>query len=228
MLKLVTHNIYEGGELPPFPSNVFYEFWLAEGGVYLRAKRTGLEVLMAVSRCEVRGLSDLQPFVKLEYPPIPQELVAQTLELSRQAKNERNRPVEKLFHLSFDERAWRWRLEVPEQVQTAGSVKPVDSGAGSSYERAVLELHSHHSMSAFFSPTDDMDEARSFRLFAVIGRIFQRAEIRVRVGVFGYFWQIDPELVLEMPAGLHDSSKLEDEETRYDFFKEVYYDSTRA
>jgi PRTRC genetic system protein A len=220
MLKLVTHNIYIGGELPPFPSNIFYEFWLASGGVYLRAKRTGLEVLMSVARCEVRGLPHLQPFVKLDYPPVPRELIARTLELSRQAKNERNRPVEKLFHLSFDERAGCWLLEVPLQVQTAGSVKPVDSGAGSSYERAILELHSHHAMSAFFSATDDLDEARSFRLFAVIGRIFQRAEIRVRVGVFGYFWQIDPNLVLEMPEGLYDSSKLEDEETGYDFFKE--------
>jgi PRTRC genetic system protein A len=228
MFKLVTHNIYEGGELPPFPSSVFYEFWLAGGGVYLRAKRTGLEVLMAVSRCEVRGLSDLQPFVKLDYPPIPRDLIARTLEISRQAKNEGNMPLEKLFHLSFDESAGRWRLEVPVQAQTAGSVKSVDSGAGSSYERAIFELHSHHSMPAFFSATDDMDEARSFRLFAVIGRIFQRAEIRVRVGLFGYFWQIDPKLVLEMPEGLHDCSEIEAEVAGYDYFKEDCDDFDRA
>ncbi len=231
MLKLVAHNIYEGGDLPPFPTNIFYEFWLAGDGVYLRAKRAGLEVLLAVAYCEVRGLSDLQPFVRLDYPRIPRELVARSLELARQAKNEWNRPLEKLFHFSFDEKAGRWRPEVPAQIQTAGSVIPVVSDAGSSYERAILELHSHHSMAAFFSTVDDEDESRSFRLFAVIGRIFQKAEIRIRVGVFGYFWEIDPELVLEMPEGLHGCSEIEAEagETGNDYFKEVYDDfDTRA
>lgn len=224
MTNLVSHYIYMGGELPPFPSNIFYEFWLAGGGVYLRAKRTGLEVLMPIADCEVRGLPDLHPFVRLDYPSIPRELLARALEIARQAKNEWNRPIEKLFHLSFDERAGHWRLEVPAQIQTAGSVIPVVSETGSSYERAILELHSHNVMAAFFSAVDDEDEARSFRLFGVIGRIFQKPEIRLRVGVFGYFWEINPDLVLEMPQELHDCFRLEAEIeiTENDYFREDY------
>ncbi len=217
MFKLVTHNIYEGGILPPVSSNVFYEFWLAGNGVYFRAKRTGLEVLMPIARCQVRGLSDLQPYLKLDYPPVPGELVSQILELSRQAKDEQGQSLEKLFHLSFDEDTGRWRLEVPSQVQTAHSVRPLESGPGSSYERAFLELHSHAALPAFFSTTDDRDEARSFRLFAVIGHIFQRCEIRVRVGVFGYFWQLKPRLVLEIPGCWQDCSNSEAEIAGYDY-----------
>lgn len=200
MLKLATYNVYEGGALPPFPSSLFYEYWLAGDGVYLRAKRTGLEILMPLSPCEIRGLPSLQPFVRLDYPTVPLELYNRILDLSRQAKDNTGQSLEKLFHLSFNEAAWQWQLDVPHQWQTVGSVKPVDSGAGSSYESAFIELHSHHAMAAFFSATDDRDEARSFRLFAVIGRIFKKVEIQVRVGVFGYFWQVDPASIFEMPA----------------------------
>jgi hypothetical protein len=214
MLKLSTYNIYQGGELPPFAPNRLYEYWLAGAGVYLRAKRTGLEVVMPIAWCEVRGLASLAPYLKLDYPPVPLTMVNQMLEFSRRAKDAQGQPLEQLFHLSlslslslsYDARigAGGWRLEIPPQQRTAHSVKPLASGAGSSYERAILELHSHHVLSAYFSTADDRDEARSFRLFAVIGHIFDKPEIRLRVGVFGYFWQIPARFVFEIPEWLHD------------------------
>ncbi|MCA9947692.1 MAG: Mov34/MPN/PAD-1 family protein, partial [Anaerolineales bacterium] len=51
----------------------------------------------------------------------------------------------------------------------------------------LCDLHSHGHMSAFFSQTDDADE-QSARLFAVIGKLDTEPEIRLRVGVYGY-WQ---------------------------------------
>lgn len=204
MSKLVTHNIFEGEDMPPIPPTVLYEYWLAGNGLYLRAKRTGLEVLMPLTQYEVRGLPNLDPYLKLAYPPVPEELVVQTVELSRKARDIKGQPLEKLFHFSYNEDLSNWQLEVPAQVQTGSSVKSLESGTGSSYERAVLELHSHHSMRAFFSTTDNRDEARAFRLFGVIGRIFEHCEIRLRIGVFGHFWEVAANTVLELPQGLCD------------------------
>jgi hypothetical protein len=62
-------------------------------------------------------------------------------------------------------------------------------------------------MAAYFSHTDDADERSAFRLLAVLGRIGeeQEAEIRVRVGMYGHFWEIPSDLVLERPLDLFDA-----------------------
>ncbi|HEX2909886.1 MAG TPA: Mov34/MPN/PAD-1 family protein [Chloroflexia bacterium] len=204
MSKLVTYNIFEGGNMPPIGPTVLYEYWLAGNGLYLRAKRIGMEVLMPLAQYQVRGLPDLDPYLRMDYPPVPQELTLQMIELSRKARDAQNLPLEKLFHFSYSDAASSWQLEIPAQIQTNSSVKPVQSGTGSSYERAILEIHSHHTMRAFFSMTDNRDEARSFRLFGVIGRIFEQGEIRLRVGVFGHFWEVAASTVLELPQGVQD------------------------
>lgn len=215
MVQLATHNIYAGGPLPPVSLSVLYEYWLAGNGLYLRARRLGLEVLMPLCSYPVRGLADLQPYLWLDYEPVSQELVARMLGLSRQARDIWGQPVEKLFHLSYAEgEPGGWQLAIPPQAATGGSVKPLLDGSGSSYERAIFEVHSHHSMRAFFSPTDDRDEARSFRLFGVMGRIFDRPEIRVRVGVFGHFWEVEAAAVLELPEELHDTADSNEEARR--------------
>ena len=112
-----------------------------------------------------------------------------------------------LFHLLYDSRAGGWQLVVPEQVQTVTSVKPVDDGYGSSYARAVIEVHSHNRMGAFFSEWDDRDE-QGFRLYGVVGDLRQegnRPSLRLRVGVYGNFYEIPAAWAFEMPDNLTDA-----------------------
>jgi PRTRC genetic system protein A len=180
-----------------------YEYWLAGNGLHLRAKREGISVLMPLAKYHVRGLDNLTPYLKLDYPPVPLEITNQILELSRQVKDAKGNPIEKLFYLSYSKNQNSWQLCVPAQIQTRDSITSLESGANSSYVQAFLELHSHHEMNAYFSKVDDTDEKRSFRLFAVLGNIFERPEIRVRVGVFGHFWQITATGLLELGDELH-------------------------
>jgi len=58
----------------------------------------------------------------------------------------------------------------------------------------ILDLHSHCEMGAFFSATDNRDE-QGFRLYAVLGRIFTRPEMALRVGVYGDFWTVPVGMV---------------------------------
>jgi PRTRC genetic system protein A len=50
-----------------------------------------------------------------------------------------------------------------------------------------MDIHSHGSMKAFFSFTDDRDE-QGLRLYMVVGRLDTLLpEVELRLGVYGYF-----------------------------------------
>ncbi len=72
------------------------------------------------------------------------------------------------------------------------------SECGVSYERlphTVLDIHSHSLMTAFFSGTDNRDE-QGLRLYMVIGEMGTLfPEVRLRVGVYGYFAPLKLEKV---------------------------------
>ncbi len=77
-----------------------------------------------------------------------------------------------------------------------------ESGPGSSYAGALIEVHSHHGMPAFWSGTDDADE-QGFRLYAVLGDIFRRPTLRVRVGIYGQFYELPAGTIFGLPAGVN-------------------------
>lgn len=194
MMPLVNHTLLTS-ELGP-PAAQMYEYVYGAGGVYVRARRDGLEAIVPVAVCELRGLEPVRPLVDLAYPRVPRQLVEAIVGTSITAA-----PDEALFYLWFDGDAGRWHLEFPAQYATTTSVRPTDSGGGAVYARALVEVHSHHGMEARFSGTDDADET-GFRLFAVVGSLFSRPQIRLRVGVYGYFWEIPAETVFELPDTL--------------------------
>lgn len=53
----------------------------------------------------------------------------------------------------------------------------------------LLDLHSHHAMRAYFSAIDDADDT-GLSVSAVIGNIYARPEIVVRVNVYGHRWPV--------------------------------------
>ncbi len=81
-------------------------------------------------------------------------------------------------------------------MSTSGSVQPDDKF--DQYSRnALLEIHSHGTMPAFFSVTDDKEE-NGLRIYAVIGNLDQRpATISVRVSVYGHRALIPYQYVFE-------------------------------
>lgn len=61
----------------------------------------------------------------------------------------------------------------------------------------VLQLHSHNSMDAYFSKTDNNDE-KSFLIYGVVGRLNQELpELKIRAGVNGYFYDLPAEYIFE-------------------------------
>ncbi len=200
-MKLFSHLLLKQASLPPMPAPLVYV--IAGNGVHLWAKRHGLEVLIPVTSCSIRDLYPAEPFVRLDGPRIPARVVTEIFSLARAACCDHLREI--LFYLLLKQ-ATGWQLVVPEQEQAMTRVTPGASVLTTDlYQRTLTEIHSHHQMPAFFSQTDDADE-QGFRLYGTLGRIFEERgpQIRMRVGVYGHFYEIPACLVMELPETIED------------------------
>lgn len=187
-----------------------YRYLVAGNGVFLQARREDLEVSIPLGDgCDVRGLVDASGEVTLRAPRVPARLVRRCFDRARATCVEAGTPREILFYLRFDPDAAAWELTEPEQVAMHSSVRPVDP-SDASCSAALIELHSHHEMRAFWSSTDNRDE-QGFKLYAVMGEIFTTPTLRVRVGVYGYFYELLASEVFEMPEGISEVIPEEEE-----------------
>ena len=169
------------------------EYWIANNGVFARAQRPGLTVLMPVSMHEqpIKGLVELQPFVQLN-PLVPKDLLWRLWAIAYH-----DCPKEVLFHLILENE--QWQLITPDQLQSQTSCRPYDTDAESSTHQALIEIHSHGNLPAYFSPTDDTDECGGFRIYGVLGKVREvQFEILLRVGLFGHGWTIPVQQVFDV------------------------------
>ena len=196
MFKLVQHLVVQDdGTLPLIPE-CLYAYIMAGNGVFLYANRDDLEVLIPVSRATIAGLPPLEPFVHM--PRVPAILMQDILHESKEIL-----PNEILFWFNFDHDRQDWNVVAPRQICRPSSVFPVDRNDQLGI-KALIDLHSHALMEPFFSHTDNKDE-QGFRIFAVIGKVNERAEIRVRVGVYGNYWIIPASMVFELSEEIRDA-----------------------
>jgi hypothetical protein len=204
-----------GEDPPPVDESKAVSYLVGSNGTLARSRRPGLEVGLpvGVNYQPIKGLAPLLPYVKWELPRVPLQLVELMLSVSRTLSTPQ--PTEVLFHLCHGTPPTGdgiisdgdWNLEAPAQRATAESVEPEETGAGTSTERALIEVHSHHSMEAKFSEGDDADELGWFRIYGVLGNIFEKPEIRVRIALFGHVCEWPAADFFELPDELSDCLK---------------------
>jgi len=163
---------------------VFFDYILASNGLFVRARNPLLAATVLVAPAEIRGLAPLDGRMELTHGKVPKALY--DLAISVVAADPRR---EHYLAVTWD---GGYHLRAPAQDGTPGGV---------SYERlpaTVLDIHSHGSMSAFFSGTDNRDE-QGLRLYLVIGRLDTLLpEVEMRVGVYGYFAPVSTKDVFDM------------------------------
>lgn len=160
--------------LPPITASAL-EYWLSRNGVFIRAQRQGLKACFPIANCRIASLAVIEPYFQMEYPRVPLEITKLMWLLSESAGEN-----EILFHLSFE--TGGWHLEIPAQIATPTSVTPLISSVNSSYETALIEVHSHANMSSEFSEADNREET-GFRIFAILGKLRSQPEINTRSDV---------------------------------------------
>jgi PRTRC genetic system protein A len=166
-----------------------YQYVMAGNGILLRAENRFVSAIAPVAHCQIRGLPPLERQIELKVPRLPEQMLTAIVNNSGRMRASNGLLQETLYHVHHTGR-------------TACVVKPRQKASSShvvSYSGGeldiILDLHSHGRMPAFWSATDNADEV-GFRFYAVIGRLDERPEIRLRLGVYGYF--------LTGSAGLHD------------------------
>lgn len=220
-VKLVDHYLVMQTPLPQVDESLLLDYVVGGNGVFARGRRPGLEACIPIAApvVPIRGLCPINPYVQWGFPKVPPTMMALMFSISQTIA--RDEPRETLFHLTFSEpyghvneapprgHVWcadGWHLIFPAQTGSADRVELIHQGAGSTEAEAIIEVHSHHHERAFFSEQDDADEGSiSFRLYGVIGTIFERPTIRIRVGLFGHFFEYPASEFFEMPEGVEEA-----------------------
>lgn len=174
-------NKREGLEDEP---GLFYNYILAENGLFIRARNPLIEGAICISPVEIRGLSPLEERIELVHGKIPRHLYDLSLSVLMASNNR-----EQYLAITWED---EYRLRLPTQERNSASVK---------YENlpsSVMDIHSHGTMRAFFSEMDDQDE-QGLKLYMVVGRLDTLLpEVEMRVGVYGYFAPVQREEVFSV------------------------------
>ena len=194
--KIVTYHVHRRDPLPPSDA-LAYQYVIAAAGLYLRAENRFFDVLLPIARCRVRGLAPLKPHFRLKVPRLPGRLLVSVLADARPSRRRDGRLKEALYHFKHD--GARCRVLKPAQRATVVSVVGVESNS----TNVILDLHSHGNMSAIWSGTDNGDE-QGFRMYGVIGQLEERPEIRLRLGVFGYWFPLPLTALFDGLGGFVD------------------------
>lgn len=119
--------------------------------------------------------------------------------------------LEALVHILYDTKRNKYTVRVPKQKLTHVSVESVMEEEYPEHMIHVMDIHSHNTMPAKFSPVDDDDE-KPTRLYAVMGRLDKvLPEITVRASCGGRFIPLDPADVFDIKSTSFPHPKIWDE-----------------
>jgi PRTRC genetic system protein A len=171
-MKPVGYLINKDGSLEG-ERGIFYDYILASNGLYIQARNAHLEATILIADAEVRGLAPLEESVSLLHGKMPWHLYDLAYSYFVMDPNR-----ERYTAIVWQD---RYRLKVPEQTREQGSVRYFTKSD------VVLDIHSHGTMTAWFSTQDDSDE-QALRLYMVVGKVNMLIpEMELRIGVYGYF-----------------------------------------
>lgn len=147
-------------------------------------------------------------------PLVPMELLAQIISFFRCYMNG-GEQFEAMAHIYWDRQEERFVAHIPRQSVTKAHIDADLSQDDLPEDRYLhyIDIHSHNSMEAKFSPVDDEDE-RATRIYIVVGRLDKFfPDITVRMSCGGTYLPLDPGCVLEsfgavFPAEWRDQVKL--------------------
>jgi PRTRC genetic system protein A len=164
----------------------FYDYILAGNGLFIRAESPLIAATLHVTPTDIRGLLPLKQEVSLVRGKIYLDIYDVMFSILREEPG-----IECYMAVTWE---GAYLLRYPSQKGDGDSVQ---------YEclrNTVMDVHSHGSMSAFFSSQDDQDE-QGLRLSMVFGRMDTTPEYDLRLGVYGYFAPVSfDEVFVSVPA----------------------------
>ena len=168
----------------------------SDGRVY-ELRKTELGEFIAPKH-NVTGFTAVRAGFTPALPLVPMELIAQIVSFFRSYMDGRSE-FEALAHIFWDRQDQGFVVRVPKQTVTQTHIDADLSGETLPEDRYLhyIDIHSHNSMEAKFSPVDDRDE-QATRIYIVVGRLDKFfPDITVRMSCGGAYLELDPGCVLE-------------------------------
>ena len=169
----------------------------AQDGRVYEMRRNGIGTFIAPSQ-HIAELEGVRSGFHMSLPRLPAALLAQIIAFFRRVCVDYGRDVEALVNVLWDRQGRQYVLHVPPQRIDKASVE-TDLSQQPDPERYlhVMDVHSHNTMAARFSRTDDADE-QATRLYMVIGRLDRYyPDIRCRFACGGRHVEVPAEQVCE-------------------------------
>lgn len=188
-LNITGYKVIYEGETAGSLDGLLYKYLFGANGVFLTSKNEVFKTTIPITTIKnptqyVRGLEVIQPEIILP-KRVPSNLLASMIFHSRLAC-----PNEILFYLSYVLN--EWVLITPEQEADHLSTQPTNSSL-----YFPIEVHSHNTMPATFSSTDNADE-NGLRIYGVLGRVDQPVvDFRLRISIYGHYSVLPYQLVFE-------------------------------
>lgn len=153
-------------------------------------------------------------------PKIPYRMLSEILSFFKEYVTDTGE-LEALAYIYWSFVDSRYYVHVPKQQVSKASVDSSIPELDEDKFVLVMEIHSHNTMAARFSPTDDRDE-RATRLYTVVGRMDKVfPDITTRASVGGKYVEIEPETVFEGFDGTFPESWKDAVDIRKPKFKEA-------
>ncbi|MBP1931754.1 Mov34/MPN/PAD-1 family protein [Ammoniphilus resinae] len=156
---------------------------------------------LVVQKDFVRELDPIQPGFQFQLSKIPGTLLQTALSFFRAYCNEWVQN-EVMVQIYYDRLTKEYFMECPYQTVSKARIDAkIDHVLLHNQQYVqVMHLHSHNTMSAFFSETDNNDE-KGFMLYGVIGRLdFHEPDMRLRVGCNGHFFKLPIDYIFDHPV----------------------------
>ena len=178
-----SHTIHGRGVDSP---DAIVQYVMHSGGVLLQAKNDFFDVALPLATCEIRGIGLAKP--KLKLPTLPISFLKTIIEHARRY------PHEVVYYIIRNEDVGTMQLVVGKHGTAVSIDDLVDPYPDS---QIVAQIHSHHSMGAFFSATDNAAD-QEFRLYGVVGRTnYTIPHVAFRLGVHGYHFDLNVSAIFD-------------------------------
>ena len=192
LLSAQIHRTHVATAVWPLPPVATPLTWItAANGTFVRGANPSRQVLVQIDH-HGSDLSDVELQPGAFWPGygsrLPGRFLGRVLHHARGAVDTRGRPVEQQYWLT--DLGNGVTVIRPPQLATASMVITPRMDLP-----VLADCHSHHAMPAYFSRTDDRDDALSIGVSAVIGTIFTTPTIRVRLTVYGQCQEIPASLI---------------------------------
>lgn len=180
----------------------------SDGRVY-QMRKTPVGIFTAQAG-KLPEFPEIKPGFQMGLPKIPMHLLMLIWDFF--AKLSEHYELEALVHILYDTHAGEYTVRVPKQKLTHVSVDSEQDEAYPEHMIHVMDIHSHNTMPAKFSPVDDADE-KPTRLYAVMGMLHKAfPDICVRANCAGHYISVDPVDVFDTKATNHTHPAIWDDQ----------------